>query len=187
MLSRRVAALSNGELRKLLLARAMLARPRLLLLDDPLGGLDPQARPRVTEALVRCCDSMPETRRPESAAHAWRETGDALTIVVTTPRPEELEPLILRTVKLDRSLVSVPRKNQASRLESASTLNAAGKVQSSSNLDSLLKAHSKPSTARPEMGSGSQDLVDCFEIDSRFGTRGRAHDSRLRVAAGAKG
>jgi len=32
--------LSHGETRKLLLARAMLRGPRLLVLDDPFGGLD---------------------------------------------------------------------------------------------------------------------------------------------------
>jgi molybdate transport system ATP-binding protein len=40
LLHRRVKQLSHGETRKLLLARAVLRGPRLLVLDDPLGGLD---------------------------------------------------------------------------------------------------------------------------------------------------
>lgn len=40
LLHRRVKQLSHGETRKLLLARAVLRGPRLLVLDDPLDGLD---------------------------------------------------------------------------------------------------------------------------------------------------
>jgi molybdate transport system ATP-binding protein len=40
LLHRRVKQLSHGETRKLLLARAVLRGPRLLVLDDPLAGLD---------------------------------------------------------------------------------------------------------------------------------------------------
>src|SRR5664280_1686533 len=112
LLARRVAALSNGELRKLLIARALLARPRLLLLDDPLGGLDPEARPLMTEVLNRYCNPIPETRQSESAPHAWRDNGEALTLVVTTPRLNELQSLISRTVELDSTHVSVSRKTQ---------------------------------------------------------------------------
>jgi molybdate transport system ATP-binding protein len=48
-----IGQLSNGELRKLLLIAAHLASPALLLLDDPLGGLDPAARQLATSAILR--------------------------------------------------------------------------------------------------------------------------------------
>ena len=44
LLRRRVKHLSHGETRKLLLARAVLRGPRLLVLDNPLGGLDVVSR-----------------------------------------------------------------------------------------------------------------------------------------------
>lgn len=44
LLTKRYAKLSNGEIRRVLLARELLKRPKKLILDDPLAGLDPNRR-----------------------------------------------------------------------------------------------------------------------------------------------
>jgi molybdate transport system ATP-binding protein len=48
MLERPVLALSNGELHRLLVARALMLEPRLLIVDDPYTGLDARTRALLT-------------------------------------------------------------------------------------------------------------------------------------------
>ncbi len=47
----RISKLSGGMQRRLMIARALMANPRLLVLDEPTTGLDPQARHAVWDRL----------------------------------------------------------------------------------------------------------------------------------------
>ena len=58
-LSRRsIGELSGGERQKVLLSQALLGRPRLLLLDEPLISLDPAHQKSVVEIARRLCDDL---------------------------------------------------------------------------------------------------------------------------------
>lgn len=51
---------SLGERRKALIARAMNARPRMLVLDEPFAGLDPAAREELLSHLSRLARDQPD-------------------------------------------------------------------------------------------------------------------------------
>jgi len=48
-----VEELSGGMKRRLLIARALLNRPKVLILDEPTTGLDPQARHQIWETIIQ--------------------------------------------------------------------------------------------------------------------------------------
>ena len=59
LLERDVRKLSGGERKRVALARALLSHPAVLLLDEPLSGVDAELRARVLEHLVRVRDEFP--------------------------------------------------------------------------------------------------------------------------------
>jgi len=78
----RVDPLSGGMKRRLVIARALLNDPELLLLDEPTTGLDPQARHLVWDRLYRL-----------------KQQG--VTLVLTTHYMDEAEQLCDRLVVMD--------------------------------------------------------------------------------------
>jgi iron complex transport system ATP-binding protein len=77
--------LSQGERQRVLIARALMARPRLLILDEPCAGLDPVAR----EKFLRFIDALARRRR-----------GPALLLV--THHVEEIMPAFSHALLIRR-------------------------------------------------------------------------------------
>jgi lipooligosaccharide transport system ATP-binding protein len=82
----RIESLSGGMKRRLTIARSLINRPDLLLLDEPTTGLDPQARHQLWDRLFRL-----------------KQQG--VTLVLTTHYMDEAEQLCDRLVVMDKGLI----------------------------------------------------------------------------------
>ncbi|BDU71573.1 ABC transporter ATP-binding protein [Mesoterricola silvestris] len=90
----KVRSLSGGMQRRLMIARALVHRPRLLLLDEPTAGVDLNLRHDLYGFLREL-------------------NGDGLTILLTTHHLEEAEELCGRIVVLDEGRIVADRDREA--------------------------------------------------------------------------
>jgi lipooligosaccharide transport system ATP-binding protein len=99
----KIDALSGGMKRRLIIARALLHRPKILLLDEPTTGLDPSVRQEIWEKLE-------ELRRDEG-----------LTIMLSTHYMEEAEKLCHRLIMMSNGSIvagGVPKELISERAKS---------------------------------------------------------------------
>ena len=89
----KVIELSGGMMRRLMLARALINDPKLLILDEPTTGLDPQSRHQVWERLEEL-----------------RSKG--LSILLTTHYMEEASRLCDRIIIVDHGKILVQGKSE---------------------------------------------------------------------------
>ncbi|HWP58876.1 MAG TPA: metal ABC transporter ATP-binding protein [Candidatus Acidoferrales bacterium] len=53
LLHRSFFSLSGGQKQRVLIARALMVEPKILILDEPLSGVDPESQKAITDLLVR--------------------------------------------------------------------------------------------------------------------------------------
>jgi molybdate transport system ATP-binding protein len=94
LLHRRPSRLSGGEKQRVALGRALLARPRLLLMDEPLGSVDLAHRDTILPYLDRLRRDLAVPT--VYVTHTWTEVADRADHVVRlqegkvlTARPQE--------------------------------------------------------------------------------------------------
>ena len=136
----RIQTLSGGMKRRLTLARALVNDPRLVFMDEPTTGLDPQARHLIWERLRRL-------------------TQEGKTLVLTTHFMEEAERLCARLLILDGGRIIAqgsPRALIASHIE-AQVVEVHGP-----GVEQWADAHARASAARVERAG---ETVFCYIED----------------------
>jgi len=85
---KRIGELSGGQLQRTLLARALVSRPRILLLDEPTASLDPDMRSGVYDILRKASE-------------------DGITVMMITHDLKGIEDRVTRIVRVDRELTEI--------------------------------------------------------------------------------
>ena len=92
LLDKQVVMLSSGELRRLQIVKALMAAPRVLIIDNPFIGLDAATRTQLTDLLQRLI----------------AERGLQLILVVS--RREDIPPFVTRVVEMEGEPPLTPPK-----------------------------------------------------------------------------
>lgn len=106
--------LSQGERQRVLIARALMARPELLILDEPCAGLDPVAREHFLDFMERI---------------GKKRSGPALVLV--THHVEEITPAFSHVLMLrsGQSVVAGPKSTTLTARNLSRTFGAAVRLQ----------------------------------------------------------
>lgn len=161
LLQRRVLQLSNGETQKLLLARAVLRSPRLLVLDDPFAGLDRSAREELRGALD--------------------ELGrGGMQLVIATPRPEDLPGCVDRVLLVrDHRVVGERSRSELGRVAWDDA--PAGARRPGRGAAAKRRRGAKPA---PRRAGRHAPLIDLDDVTVRYGATTILDRVRFRLRRG---
>jgi molybdate transport system ATP-binding protein len=152
-----ILAMSHGEARKILIARALVVGPQILILDEFCNGLDVPSRKK----LLHFIDSLTRT---------------GTQILYATHRTEELIPSLTHYLYLkDGTIVGQGRKDALSSLEKKTFCAGA-------NSAPVMGSVSSP--ALPSSGSNGNFILQIDQADVFFGNNKVLHDINWSVNTG---
>ncbi len=161
LLARRPATLSGGERQRVAIGRALLANPRLLLMDEPLASLDGERKAELMPLLAQ----LPRTFR--------------IPIVYVSHGVDEVLRLADRMVLLDhgRTLATGPVEEVANRHDFAQIAAIEGGPDAFSVIAASVAGHDEANAQTHLAFAGRSMSVP--RLDAPVGSR-----VRLRIAAG---
>lgn len=152
---RYIISLSSGELRKYQLRRALDSSPRLLILDSPFIGLDPEARQQLRNTLDELI----------------RERG--LQVILILTRDSDIPPFITRVIRVQGLRIVEDEPSRSSRI---SRLSRDSRVSRDSRTSRF---------SRVSRDSGTSDAILHFShITIRYGQRTILRDLSWTVRRG---
>jgi len=147
LLPKEIVQLSDGERRKTSIARALMIRPQLLILDNPLTGLDRRFRARLTEVIRRLMQGR-----------LW----DGMRVIVVTTREDEIPPDVTHAMLVENGTI-VAQGPRETVLES----HAARALGGSNAREPTL--HLPLDKAPLRSAPGSRILVDMRRVNVSYG------------------
>lgn len=98
-----IRQLSSGQLRRLFLARALMGRPDILLLDEPCSGLDAESRARYLTLLDRLAG------QPEEGEQDGQDIPGGVHLVFVSHHGEDAPLCVNREARMERGRLVVRR------------------------------------------------------------------------------
>ena len=88
LLDKEIITLSSGELRRFSIARAMLKRPQVLILESPYIGLDPPTRQLLSDLLLQVRERL------------------GVSVIMTLPAPDQIPEVVTHVYYMENGVVS---------------------------------------------------------------------------------
>ncbi|MBN1798936.1 MAG: ATP-binding cassette domain-containing protein [Spirochaetales bacterium] len=144
LLERKLLYVSNGEAQKVLLARALIQSPRLLILDDPFAGLDAGSRRDLMSVLKKLAATP------------------GLQILLLTSRPEDVLQGITHVLCLASAKIVAQGKKQ-DILNSKVMEQICGEVQKTSDTKSFFPSFAKANAAHDPLLISMKNVTVSYE------------------------
>jgi ABC-2 type transport system ATP-binding protein len=166
---RQAGYLSGGMKQKLGLATALVHRPRVLLLDEPTGGVDPVTRQDFWQLIIKLVTSPPSPPAPlplgEGSPERSGGRGEGISVLVSTPYMDEaVRCTYVGFMKAGRLVVEDTPKALRARLESR-----------------IIELRGEPLMALRQIAEDQETIESVQTFGDRIHLRVREGDSRVTI------